>query len=65
MSLITNAAGHTIDFAAASALMDEGIVASLGYGDGLTEQEFFLDYCAMHLARFGEEFEPNKSNPVW
>lgn len=65
MTTITNAAGREIDFDAAATLMDNGIVAALGHGDGLTEQEFFTDYCAMHWARFDEEFEPNKANPVW
>lgn len=67
MTEITNAAGKKINFDAAAALMDEEITVTLGNGnmDGLTEQEAFDAYCAQHLAKFGEEFEPNKANPVW
>lgn len=66
MVTIKNAYGLEIDFDAAAALMDHDISAELGHGDGFaSEQEFFDAYCAKHLAKFGEEFEPNKENPVW
>lgn len=62
---ITNAHGKEIDFDAAAALMDDGIAAELEHGDGLTEQEFFEEYCLRHRAKFGEEYVANTSNPVW
>ncbi len=65
MTTITNAAGKEIDFEAASNLMDNDLSADLDHGAGLTEQEFFDAYCGKHRAKFGEEFEPNKANPVW
>jgi hypothetical protein len=68
MTKITNAAGREIDFEAAAALMDIDVAGSVDHGehgDGQTEQEFFDAYCEAHRARFGEEFEPNKANPVW
>lgn len=65
MSTITNAAGRQIDFNAAAVLMDDDIVAELSYLDGMSEQEAFERYCAYHREKFGEEFEPNKANPVW
>lgn len=67
MAKITNAAGTEIDFDAASAIMDDEIVASLGDGhmDGLTEQQAFDAYCVAHTAKFGTEFEANKANPIF
>lgn len=65
MTTITNAAGRQIDFKAASFLMDDAISATMAWGDGLTEQEYFDRYCDKHREKFGQEFEPNKKNPVW
>jgi hypothetical protein len=67
MTTVTNAHGLTIDFDAAANLMDDDIVSDLGDGHmaGMTEQEAFNAYCVAHLEKFGEEFEPNKANPVW
>lgn len=65
MTTITNVHGREIDFDAAAALMDGQVSADIGDGDGMTAQEYFNTYCDWHRARHGEEFEPNKSNPVW
>lgn len=71
---VTNAAGTDIDFDAAVELMDDELRESLHSGGGDPsgsndtpgdEQEFFAWYCRLHLVRFGDEFEPNKRNPVW
>ena len=66
MAKITNAAGTEIDFDAAVVLMDdewrEEVHMDLA---PCTEQEFFDAYCHLHERKSGEEFEPNKANPVW
>lgn len=64
-TLIENECGRKIDFDAASDAMDQGIADSLDHGDGMTVRAFFSVYCAKHREKFGEEFEPNKPNPVW
>lgn len=62
---IINEAGTEIDYDAAVNLMDddlrERIHSELAPS---TESEFFQAYCAAHREKFGEEFEPNKKNPV-
>ena len=65
MSTITNAAGKEIDFSAACALMDKEISDTLDDADIETDQAFFDAYCDKHREKFGDEFEPNKPNPVW
>lgn len=30
-----------------------------------TEQEFFTEYAKRHAEKYGEEWELDKSNPVW
>lgn len=66
MPTIINPHGIEIDFDAAANLMDDDICDEMGHGDGFdSEQAFFDAYCARHLAKFGEEFEPAKGNPVW
>jgi hypothetical protein len=65
MTYITNATGRSIDFDSALDLMDDDICEELDWLTGLEEQEAFNAYCATHLEKFGEEFEPNKANPVW
>lgn len=65
MSKLINAAGTEIDLDAAINLMDRDIVSDLDGNDFDSEAEWFAAYCAAHLAKFGEEFEPNKANPVW
>jgi hypothetical protein len=74
MTTITNAHGVDIDFDAANNLMDRDLCERLHAGDGDptgsndrpgSEQQFFEWYCRLHREAFGEEFEPNKRNPVW
>lgn len=65
MTTITNAAGRTIDFDAAVKLMDDEISNALDGRDLDSEQAYFDAYCDEHRTKFGQEFEPNKSNPVW
>ena len=63
---VINAHGKEIDFDAAVNIMDddlrEKIHAELA---PCTDQEFFDAYAKAHLKKFSEEFEPNKTNPVW
>lgn len=63
MIVIINTAGRYIDFTAAALLMDKDICDQIDRIGSDSKQDFFDTYCALHLARFGEEFEPNKS--VW
>lgn len=63
MTIITNANNRQINFEAAYMLMDREIVEELGTMN--TDQEFFEAYSKSHIAKFGEEFEPNKPNPIW
>lgn len=65
MTTIVNAAGREIDFDAAAQIMDKELTDQIDRIGSDSEQDFFSTYCALHYARFGEEFEPNKSNPVW
>lgn len=66
MTMIYNGAGTEIDFEAAVGLMDDDLREDLHrLMAPCTEAEFFAAYCAAHRDKFGEEFEPNKSNPVW
>jgi hypothetical protein len=65
MSTIMNAAGRAIDFDAAAILMDKEITDALDNEDLESEQAFFDAYCRAHELKYGEEFEPNKANPVW
>jgi hypothetical protein len=71
---ITNQHGTEIDFDAAVELMDNDLRESIHMGDGDptgsndrpgSEQQFFDWYSRLHSNKFGEEFEPNKRNPVW
>lgn len=66
MTTITNSAGTEIDFEAAVNIMDDTIRERLHMEmTPCSEEEFFRAYCDAHRAAFGEEFEPNKYNPVW
>lgn len=64
MTTVTNAHGKQINFDAAVVIMDDDLLRELE-GTGETEQAFFDAYCKAHEAKFGEEFEPAKANPVW
>ena len=61
---VCNEAGKWIDFAAAVNLMDNDLREQV-YSQGLDDGEFFKVYCKLHREKYGEEFEPNKANPVW
>lgn len=63
--LVINDAGIMIDFDAAVELMDDDIREELYDKDFDTKQEFFTAYEAAHLAKYGEEWELSKANPVW
>ena len=63
---VINAAGREIDYEAAVQLMDDDIREELhAQLAPCTEQEFFTAYEAAHLAKYGEEWELSKDNPVW
>ena len=63
---VLNSHGAKIDYAAAVELMDddtrEAVTADLA---PCTEQELFTAYAAAHLAKFGEVWELDKTNPVY
>ena len=63
---VINAWGLEVDFDAAIALMDHHLREMMHNTFGPCKpQLFFGFYCRLHRAKFGEEFEPNKRNPVW
>jgi hypothetical protein len=66
MSTVNNTNGKAIDFEAAVNLMDDEIRETLANdGNERTEQEFFWAYEKAHEAKYGEEWELSKANPVW
>lgn len=69
MTTVTNTngkAGKAIDFEAAVNLMDDEIRETLANdGNERTEQEFFSAYKKAHEAKYGEQWELSKANPVW
>lgn len=65
MAKVVNSNGKEIDFDAALSLMDDEIRGQLAAEGYETEQEFFTAYEAAHLAKYGEEWELSKANPVW
>lgn len=63
---VTNASGKEIVFADAVNLMDDEIREKLANdGNERTEQEFFRAYEKAHNAKYGEEWELAKANPIW
>lgn len=54
------------DYDAAVEMLDdeirEDVAADLA---PCTEQEFFAEYAKRHAEKYGEEWELDKSNPVW
>lgn len=66
MTMVINSYGVQIDYDAAVELMDdeirEDVAADLA---PCTEQEFFAEYSKRHAEKYGEEWELDKSNPVW
>lgn len=66
MTMVINSNGTAINYDAAVELMDdylrEEVAADLA---PCTEQEFFAEYCKRHAAKFGEQWELDKSNPTY
>ena len=66
MTMVINSNGTAINYDAAVELMDddlrEEVAADLA---PCTEQEFFAEYAKRHAAKFGEEWELDKSNPTY
>lgn len=66
MTMVINSNGTAINYDAAVELMDddlrEEVAADLA---PCTEQEFFAEYTKRHAAKFGEEWELDKSNPTY
>lgn len=66
MSTVINLAGTEINFAAAVQLMDDEIREQLHEDLApCTDQEFFTAYEKAHAAKYGEEWELSKANPIW
>ena len=62
--MVVNESGTELDYNAACGYMDDDIREELA-GRYDTEQEFFSAYEAAHYAKYGEEWELSKKNPVW
>jgi hypothetical protein len=63
---IINENGHEIDYDAAVNLMDDDLREEVHSEIApCSEADFFRAYCERHRQMHGEEFEPNKRNPVW
>ena len=63
---VLNISGTEIDYDAAVALMDDDLCEELnGELAPCTEQQFFSAYEAAHAAKFGEEWELSKENPLY
>lgn len=66
MTMVINSYGVQIDYDAAVELMDEEIREEVAADlSPCTEQEFFTEYAKRHAEKYGEEWELDKSNPVW
>ena len=65
MTTVVNSNGVKIEFEATLNLMDDEIREAIAAEGIETEQDFFAAYCKAHLARFGEEFEPDKADGQW
>lgn len=65
MNTVKNKYGREIDFDAAVNIMDDEVREQVAASGCVNEQAFFDVYCYYHLIVFGEDFEPNKENPVW
>lgn len=66
---ITNSWGysfHPYQWPAIVQMMDDDIREDMADDDTYnTNQKFFTEYAKRHLAKFGEEWELDKANPVW
>nr|DAY94906.1 MAG TPA: hypothetical protein [Caudoviricetes sp.] len=64
--LVVNEYGVELDFKATTYHMDDDLSRELSSELApCTEQEFFDAYAAAHLAKFGEEWELAKANPIY
>lgn len=65
MTIVINNCGTEVDFDAAVNLMDDDIRETIHNELApCTEQEFFTAYEKAHAAKYGEEWELSKANPV-
>jgi len=63
---IINEENKEINWDAAVNLMDNEIQEAVHLDLAPCINEiFWIEYCKRHREVFGEEFEPNKANPVW
>ena len=64
---VINANGAEIDFPVAVWLMDDEIREDIHMElpSTISEQEFFTAYEQAHKAKYGEEWELSKKNPVY
>lgn len=63
---VLNKYDKEIDFNAAVEIMDDELREQLHMDStSWMAQDFFDIYCRLHLAKLGEEFEPDKKNPTW
>lgn len=63
---VTNGNGKVLDFEAAVNLMDDDTREQLAnQQEWQSNQEFFTAYEQAHAAKYGEEWELSKRNPVW
>lgn len=66
MTKVKNFWDVEIDMDAAVNLMDDDLREDLINANNYeTEQEFFEAYCEAHEAKYGDEFELAKENPVY
>ncbi|MDL2216050.1 hypothetical protein LJB77_03235 [Ruminococcaceae bacterium OttesenSCG-928-N02] len=66
MGKVKNEHGQELQFEAAVNIMDDDIREALHMELApCEEQEFFDAYCAKHIEKYGEDFEPNKHNGQW
>ncbi len=64
--LVLNEYGREIEVGAAINIMDDDIREELHSEIApCSPVNFFRAYCVKHRERHGEDFEPNKMNPVW
>jgi len=65
MANVINQHGKILDFDAVVNLMDDDLREEVHALAIISEQNFFDEYVAAHLEKFGEPFELAKPTPVW
>lgn len=64
--MVINSNGASISYGAAVELMEDDLREEVAADIApCTEQEFFAEYCRRYLAKYGEEWELDKSNPTY